>query len=68
MSERERMSYEQLRDGLSQGRTLIQEEWANPSEIADTDKLIKEGYATADAWRYKDNYQCEMRKIYGIKQ
>lgn len=62
------MSYDELQTGLSKGRRMIQEEWANPSEIEDTDKLIELGYANATKWEYKDGFQCERRIIQGIKQ
>ena len=54
---------EEMADGLRAGRTLIQEEWANPQEIAWVDELIAEGKAHASPWEYKDNFQCERRSI-----
>lgn len=58
------MDVEEMRRGLSAGRTLIQEEWADPADIARADDLIAEGFAAATPWRWKDNYQCEMRRVY----
>jgi hypothetical protein len=58
---------EAMAAGLAAGRTLTQEEWAHPSEKQWADELIAEGKATATQWRYKDNFQCEMRKITGVK-
>lgn len=58
------MTEEEMRAGLSAGRTLTQEEWASPEEIRIIDKLIAEGFAEASAWEYKDNFQCERRRIY----
>lgn len=49
--------------GLAQGRTLIQEEWADPQEVKWVDELIEEGLAEATDWKYKDNFQCEMRRV-----
>ncbi|EFO32578.1 putative ribosome-binding factor A [Roseibium sp. TrichSKD4] len=59
------MTKEELEIGLSQGRTLIQEEWADSAEISAVDELISEGKATATPWEYQGNYQCEMRRIFG---
>jgi len=61
-----RMTKEEMRDGFSRGRTLIQEEWAHPSEIKWADELIAEGAATATDWQYKDGFQCVMRRVTGI--
>lgn len=50
--------------GLAQGRTLIQEEWADREEIRIVDELIEEGKAISfDGWHYEDNFQCSMRRI-----
>ncbi len=58
------MTEEEMRQGLAAGRTLIQEEWSTPEEIAIVDKLISEGFAEASPWEYKDNFQCEHRRVY----
>jgi hypothetical protein len=63
-----KMTKEQMREGFSRGRTLIQEEWANPQEIKWIDELISEGVATATPWEYKDNFQCERRRVSGVVQ
>ena len=63
-----RMSKEEMAKGFAQGRTLTQEEWAHPSEIQWVDELIAEGKATASEWKYSDNFQCEMRRIFGVKE
>lgn len=61
------MTKEQMREGFAKGRTLIQEEWSHPSEIKWVDELITEGAAKITApWKYKDNFQCERRKVTGI--
>jgi hypothetical protein len=58
---------QQMQAGLAQGRTLIQEEWAHPDEIRWVDELIAEGRATASAWEWRDGFQCERRRITGVK-
>lgn len=62
------MTKEQIRAGLKAGRSLIQEEWADPGEIKDVDDLISEGAAAATPWEYKDGYQCERRKVTGVRE
>jgi hypothetical protein len=62
------MTKEEMTEGLAQGRSLIQEEWSHPQEIAWVDELIAEGKATATPWEYKDNFQCERRRITGIRK
>lgn len=57
------MTKEEMAEGLARGRSLIQEEWADPAEIAAVDDLIAEGKATATPWEYLDGYQCERRRI-----
>lgn len=57
------MTKDQIKEGLLQGRTLIQEEWTDRSEIRAVDELIKEGVAQATEWEYKDNFQCSMRRV-----
>lgn len=49
--------------GLAAGRTLIQEEWADPLEIALVDELVREGNAVATPWEWRENFQCERRRI-----
>jgi hypothetical protein len=61
------MTKEDMTKGFALGRTLIQEEWANPQEITWADELIAEGKAAATPWEYKDNFQCERRRITGVK-
>lgn len=63
-----RMTKEQMEDGFAKGRTLTQEEWANPQEIKWIDELIAEGKATATPWEYKDEFQCERRKVTGVRR
>lgn len=58
-----KMTKEVMRDGLAQGRKLVQEEWAHPSEIKWVDELIAEGAAQAPPWEYKDGFQCERRLV-----
>lgn len=59
------MTKAEMREGFAKGRTLVQEEWGNPSEIEWIDELIAEGAATAAPWEYKDGFQCERRRITG---
>lgn len=62
-----RMTKEQMREGFARSRTLTQEEWAHPSEIAWIDELVAEGAATVTApWEYKDGFQCQRRRITGV--
>ncbi len=63
-----KMSREEMIDGFAKGRSLIQEEWAHPLEKQWIEELIAEGKATATPWQYKDNFQCEMRRVTGVKQ
>lgn len=61
-----RMTKEEMRAGFARGKTLIQEEWAHPSERQWVDELIAQGIATATPWEYKDNFQCKRRRITGV--
>ena len=58
----------EMRDGFAKGRTLIQEEWCNPAEKLWADELVKEGVASAGPWECKDTFQCERRRITGVKE
>jgi hypothetical protein len=60
------MTKEQMAAGFARGRSLTQEEWANPSEIKWVDELIAEGKATAEPWAYHGNFQCEKRRVTGV--
>lgn len=61
------MTKDEMREGFKRGRELTQEEWAHPSEIKWVDELIAEGAAEVVApWQYKDNFQCERRKVRGV--
>lgn len=62
------MTREELVRGFAQGRSVIQEEWVHPQEKQWIEELIKEGLATATPWQYKDNFQCEMRKVTGVRK
>ena len=62
------MSKEEMANGFAKGRTLTQEEWAHPKENEWIEELIKEGKCKATPWKYHDNFQCEMRKVAGIRQ
>lgn len=62
------MTYEEMKKGFAQGRTLIQEEWSAPEEIEAVSRLIEEGLAISTPWEYKDNFQCSRRRVTGIKQ
>lgn len=61
-----RMTKEQMREGFAKGRTLIQVEWAHPSEQRWVDELLAEGAAIATPWEYKDGFQCERRRVTGV--
>lgn len=63
-----KMRKEEMREGFARGRTLVQEEWAHPLERQWVDELIAEGAATAGPWEYKDNFQCERRRVTGVRQ
>lgn len=60
------LTKDEMAEGFAKGRTLIQEEWAHPSEIKWVDELIAEGKATSTPWEYKDNFQCERRRVTGV--
>ncbi len=60
------MTKEQMAAGFARGRSLTQEEWANPAEIKWVDELIAEGKATAEPWAYHSNFQCEKRRVTGV--
>ena len=62
------MTKDEMATGFARGRTLTQEEWAHPKEIEWVDELIADGKATATNWQYRDNFQCEMRKITGVAE
>lgn len=63
-----KITKEEMEKGLAVGRTLIQEEWAHPLEKQWVNELITEGKAEATPWIYKNNFQCEMRKVVGTKK
>lgn len=62
------MNKQQMLNGFAKGRKLTQEEWTHPQEKIWVDECIKEGKATATDWKYKDNFQCEVRYITGVVQ
>lgn len=62
------MTKAEMEAGFAQGRWLTQEEWAHPSEIQWVDELIAEGKATADPWQYHANFQCEKRRVTGVRR
>ena len=62
-----RMTKAEMENGFAVGRALTQEEWANPAEIQWVDELIAEGKATATPWEYKDGFQCERRRVTGVR-
>lgn len=65
---RPRMLRSEMEAGFAQGRRLIQEEWADPQEIADVDALVAEGKADATPWEYRGGFQCERRVITGRRR
>lgn len=63
------MTKEAMREGFLKGRTLTQEEWANPQEIKWLDELLTEGCAVVSRkWGYHNNFQCSFRKVTGVKK
>lgn len=62
------MTKEMLREGFAKGRSCIQEEWAHPLEKQWIEELIAEGACTTTEWEYKDNFQCSMRRVTGIRE
>lgn len=60
------MTKDEMERGFARGRTLIQEEWADPKEIESVNELIEEGKAKSTAWSYSDKCQCEIRFVTGI--
>lgn len=60
------MTKDEMIIGLAAGRRLIQEEWADGSEIDAVDQLVSEGKAQASPWQWKDNFQCMRRVISGV--
>ena len=65
------MTKEELAEGFSKGRTLVQEEWQisrYPEEHQAIEELIAEGKAEVFSdWRWRDNFQCEVRLIRGTR-
>lgn len=61
------MTKQEILIGLKQGRTLIQEEWADPSEIASVDELVAEGLAQATLWKWGDALQCDFRTVTAVE-
>lgn len=57
------MTKEEMLVGLKAGRTLIQEEWADAAEIQTVDELIADGSAQSTPWEWRDEFQCERRRI-----
>lgn len=62
-----RMTKDEMKRGLASGRQLTQEEWAHPKERQWVDELVANGDAIATPWKYRDNFQCEVRFIRGNK-
>lgn len=60
-----RMTKEEIRIGLAQGRRLVQEEWAHPLEKQWVDELVAEGAAKATPFTYIPNFQCARRLVTG---
>jgi hypothetical protein len=64
-----KMNKAEMERGLSQGRILIQEEWAHPQELVWLNELIAEGKAVLEQdWEYHENYQCQRRRVKGVKR
>jgi len=60
------MTKDEMRKGFKQGRTLIQEEWADQEEIKAVNELLAEGVCFVDDdWEYLEGFQCERRVIIG---
>lgn len=63
------MTRDGLDRGFAEGRSLTQEEWAHPLEAQWIDELIAEGKAeVTDDWRYLDGFQCERRRVKGVRK
>lgn len=62
------MTRQEKESGLRAGRRLIQEEWADGSEIDAVDELVAEGIACATPWQWKDGFQCMRRIVTGALQ
>lgn len=59
------MTKQEMQSGLAAGRRLIQEEWADGSEIKAVDELVAEGHAVATPWQWRDGFQCMRRIVSG---
>lgn len=59
------MTEQEMREGFAKGRTLTQEEWSTPEEIATVDKLNEEGVCSVGPWVYRDTFQCAVRYVKG---
>lgn len=61
------MTKAEMATGLAAGRRLIQEEWADGSEIKAVDELVAEGIACATPWQWGDGrrFQCMRRIVTG---
>jgi hypothetical protein len=59
------MTKEEMAEGFKRGRQLTQEEWSKSEEIRAVDELAEEGKCIVTPWKYKDNFQCEVRYAKG---
>lgn len=59
------MTKAEMATGLAAGRRLVQEEWADGSEITAVDELVAEGIACATPWQWRDGFQCMRRVVTG---
>ncbi len=66
MNDKPTISREELVQGFAKGRSLIQEDWAHPLEIAWIDELVAEGKVEATKWRYDGELHCDARFVTGI--
>lgn len=61
------MTKEEMKEGFSQGRRLVQECWASPDEIKAVDELLSDKLCTTDGWKYIDEYEGRARILIGVK-
>lgn len=61
------MTKDEMASGLAAGRRLIQEEWADGSEIRAVDELVEEGKAAATPWQWKHGFQGMRRIVHAVQ-
>jgi len=61
------MTKQEMIDCLSSGQRLIQVDWADDSERAAVDELVKEGKAHATPWQLMGRLQAMRRVGTGVR-